>query len=96
MVRTFHHRDFPAERLAVEREETVSVVVPTRNCAATIGPIASTLARLVDESSLEGASEAVRSSLTRSAGAHAELAGARASIDKARFFATETDVSTTR
>jgi len=49
VVRTFHHRDFPAERLAVEREETVSVVVPTRNCAATIGPIASTLARLVDE-----------------------------------------------
>ena len=46
MVRTFHHREFPAGRLSVERGETVSVVVPTRNCAATIGPIAGTLARL--------------------------------------------------
>jgi glucosyl-3-phosphoglycerate synthase len=46
VIRTFHHREFPADRLAVEREETVSVVVPTRNCAETIGPIAATLAGL--------------------------------------------------
>ncbi|MCY7372207.1 MAG: nitrate- and nitrite sensing domain-containing protein, partial [Spirochaetaceae bacterium] len=50
------------------------------------------LDQLVDESSLDGATEAVRSSLARSAAAHAELTGARASIDAERFFATETDV----
>lgn len=32
-VRTFHHSDFPIERLA----SRASVVVPTRNCAATVG-----------------------------------------------------------
>ncbi len=46
MVRTFHHRDFPPERIAVERDRTVSVVVPTRNCAATIGGISRTLSGL--------------------------------------------------
>jgi glucosyl-3-phosphoglycerate synthase len=45
-TRTFHHSRYPADRLAVEREATVSVVVPTRDCAATIGDIAATLARL--------------------------------------------------
>jgi glucosyl-3-phosphoglycerate synthase len=45
-ARTFHHSRYPADRLAVEREATVSVVVPTRDCAATIGPIARTLAGL--------------------------------------------------
>jgi len=45
-TRTFHHSDFPADRLAVERAATVSVVVPTRECAATIGGIARTLVDL--------------------------------------------------
>jgi glucosyl-3-phosphoglycerate synthase len=45
-TRTFHHSDFPADRLAVERDATVSVIVPTRNCASTIGAIAATLAGL--------------------------------------------------
>ena len=46
MIRTFHHSAYPADRLAVEREATVSVVVPTRECADTIGPIATVLAGL--------------------------------------------------
>jgi glucosyl-3-phosphoglycerate synthase len=44
-LRTFHHSDFPCERLA-QRRETVSVVVPARECAATIGQIAETLVDL--------------------------------------------------
>jgi glucosyl-3-phosphoglycerate synthase len=47
-ARTFHHSAFPADRLAVERDATVSVVVPTRECAATIGDIVATLVRLQD------------------------------------------------
>jgi glucosyl-3-phosphoglycerate synthase len=45
-VRTFHHADFPIERLARERRERVSVVVPTRECAKTIGTIAEMLVEL--------------------------------------------------
>jgi glucosyl-3-phosphoglycerate synthase len=45
-TRTFHHSAFPAERLAVERGATVSVVVPTRECAGTIGHIAATVVDL--------------------------------------------------
>jgi glucosyl-3-phosphoglycerate synthase len=44
-LRTFHHRDFPSERLA-RRRSTVSVVVPARECADTIGDIAATLAAM--------------------------------------------------
>ena len=45
-TRTFHHSQYPADRLAVEREATVSVVVPTRECAPTIGAVAQTLVSL--------------------------------------------------
>jgi glucosyl-3-phosphoglycerate synthase len=45
--RTFHHRQFPAHALAARRE-SVSVVVPVRECAPTIGSIAATLAGLRD------------------------------------------------
>jgi glucosyl-3-phosphoglycerate synthase len=37
--RTFHHADFPAARLAAERELSVSICLPARNEARTIGPI---------------------------------------------------------
>ncbi len=36
---TFSHRDFPAQRLAAERRSTVSICLPARNEARTIGPI---------------------------------------------------------
>ena len=36
---TFVHSDFPAERLAADRNSTVSVCLPARNEARTIGPI---------------------------------------------------------
>ena len=36
---TYDHHAFPAERLAADRESTVSVCLPARNEARTIGPI---------------------------------------------------------
>jgi glucosyl-3-phosphoglycerate synthase len=45
---THHHRAFPADRLAAERTESVSVCLPARNEAATIGPIISALVPLLD------------------------------------------------
>jgi glucosyl-3-phosphoglycerate synthase len=44
--RTFHHSRFPAERIAAARVGSVSVCLPARECAATIGPIVETLAGL--------------------------------------------------
>ena len=45
---TFSHSAFPAERLAAAREATVSVCLPARNEAPTIGPILSELIPLRD------------------------------------------------
>jgi glucosyl-3-phosphoglycerate synthase len=45
--RTYHHSRFPPERVAAEREATVSVCLPARNEAATIGPILECLMPLV-------------------------------------------------
>jgi glucosyl-3-phosphoglycerate synthase len=44
--RSFHHSEFPAERMAAERTASVSVCVPAREEAATIGPIARDLVDL--------------------------------------------------
>ena len=44
--RSFHHSQFPPERLAAERTSTVSVCVPAREEAATIGKIARDLVGL--------------------------------------------------
>jgi len=44
--RTFHHSEFTAERLAAERTRSVSVCVPARNEARTIGPIVADLVEL--------------------------------------------------
>jgi glucosyl-3-phosphoglycerate synthase len=43
---TFAHADFPASRLATERQSTVSVCLPARNEAATIGGILESLVGL--------------------------------------------------
>ena len=47
--RTWHHADWPAERVAAERECAVSVCLPARNEAATIGPILDALLPLVEQ-----------------------------------------------
>jgi hypothetical protein len=46
--RTYHHSRFPPGRVAAEREATVSVCLPARNEAATIGPILDCLMPLVE------------------------------------------------
>jgi glucosyl-3-phosphoglycerate synthase len=46
--RTHHHTDFPLERLVTGREHTVSVVLPARNEAATIGGIVDVMTQLRD------------------------------------------------
>ncbi len=47
MRRSFHHAEFPPARIAAERSERVSVVLPARDEAATIGPIVRALMELV-------------------------------------------------
>jgi glucosyl-3-phosphoglycerate synthase len=44
----FHHSAFPAERVAAQRQVSVSVCLPARNEAETIGPIVQALLPLVD------------------------------------------------
>ncbi len=51
--RTFHHADFPAERLAVERDATITVCVPAKDCAATIEPVVRTLMGLVEKGAID-------------------------------------------
>jgi glucosyl-3-phosphoglycerate synthase len=45
-ARTFHHSLYPAARIAGEREASVSVCLPARECAGTVGEIVGVLARL--------------------------------------------------
>jgi glucosyl-3-phosphoglycerate synthase len=51
--RTFHHSDFPAERLAAERTRSVSACVPARNEERTIGPIVADLVSLRELGALD-------------------------------------------
>jgi glucosyl-3-phosphoglycerate synthase len=55
MIRTYHHQDFDAERLvALKRsyKHTISVCLPARDEATTIGPIVDMLVRLARTSGL--------------------------------------------
>jgi len=45
-ARTFHHSLYPAARIAAERRVSVSVCVPARECAGTVGGIVTALAEL--------------------------------------------------
>ncbi|CAA9491225.1 MAG: Glucosyl-3-phosphoglycerate synthase [uncultured Solirubrobacteraceae bacterium] len=47
--RTFHHGQLPPERVAAERESTISVCLPARDEATTIGPILDCLMPLIDQ-----------------------------------------------
>lgn len=38
-ARTFHHSLYPARRIAAERRHSVSVCLPARECAATVGEV---------------------------------------------------------
>ena len=45
-ARSFHHSLFPAERIAAEREQTVAVCLPARECAGTVGQVVGELLAL--------------------------------------------------
>ncbi len=47
-ARTFHHSLFPPERVAAGRRQSVSVCLPARECAQTVGTIVATLLDLND------------------------------------------------
>lgn len=69
MIRSFHHSAYPAELLRERKQETVTVVLPAREVADTIGPIVETLTRLelidqvlvVDAASEDGSGELAHS-----------------------------------
>jgi glucosyl-3-phosphoglycerate synthase len=48
VIRSFHHSQFPPELLRGRKRETVSVVLPTREVADTIGPLVDRLLTLGD------------------------------------------------
>ncbi len=50
---TFHHSEFPPERLAAERDQTVSVCLPARNEERTIGAIIRELIPLRDAGAID-------------------------------------------
>lgn len=47
-ARAVHHSEYPAARIAAQREASVSICLPARNEAATIGPILDALLPLVE------------------------------------------------
>jgi glucosyl-3-phosphoglycerate synthase len=51
--RTYHANEFPLERLLAAKQHTVALLLPTREVAQTIAPIAETAARLVDAGLLD-------------------------------------------
>lgn len=53
-ARTYHHSLYPAERIAAERgSASVSVCLPARECAATVGPIVGALLALSDAGAID-------------------------------------------
>jgi glucosyl-3-phosphoglycerate synthase len=48
LIRTFHHSDFPAELIRERKREDVTVILPAREVADTIGPIVECLLGLRD------------------------------------------------
>jgi glucosyl-3-phosphoglycerate synthase len=53
MIRTFHHRDFPPESISGLRATSVSVCLPARDEARTIGPILEALLPLRDRGAVD-------------------------------------------
>jgi glucosyl-3-phosphoglycerate synthase len=52
-ARSFHHSLYPAERIAAERRHSVSVCLPARECAGTIGAIVSELVALREAGAID-------------------------------------------
>lgn len=45
-ARSFHHSLYPPERIAAERRHSISICLPARECAQTVGPIVESLQAL--------------------------------------------------
>ena len=52
-ARSFHHSRYPAQRIAAERERSVSVCLPARECADTVGQIVRELLALRDAGAID-------------------------------------------
>jgi len=75
-ARTFHHSRYPVARIASERCHSVSVCVPARECAATVGEVVGVLARLRAAGAIDEIVVVDAASADGTAGV-AERAGAR-------------------
>jgi glucosyl-3-phosphoglycerate synthase len=80
--RTFHHSAYPAARIAAERTQSITVCLPARECADTVGEIVGALVRLREAGAIDevvvvdAASHDGTAAVARSAGAtvHQEAA----------------------
>jgi len=52
-ARSFHHSSYPPERIAAEREQSISLCLPARECAATIQAIVEALLELREEGAID-------------------------------------------
>jgi glucosyl-3-phosphoglycerate synthase len=52
-ARTFHHSQYPAERIAAERQGSVSVCLPARECASSVGQIVTALLELREAGAID-------------------------------------------
>jgi glucosyl-3-phosphoglycerate synthase len=52
-ARSYHHSLYPAQRIAAERRQSVSVCLPARECAGTVGEIVGALAGLRDVGAID-------------------------------------------
>lgn len=52
-ARSYHHSRYPAERIAAERSQRVSVCLPARECAGTVGEIVGALVGLRDVGAID-------------------------------------------
>jgi glucosyl-3-phosphoglycerate synthase len=52
-ARSFHHSLYPPERIAATREQSVSVCLPARECAGTVGEIVTALVSLRDAGAID-------------------------------------------
>jgi glucosyl-3-phosphoglycerate synthase len=52
-ARSFHHSSYPTERIAAERRASVSVCLPTRECARTVGAIVGELVALREAGAID-------------------------------------------
>jgi glucosyl-3-phosphoglycerate synthase len=52
-ARSFHHSLYSVERIAAEREQSVSVCLPARECAATVGQVVGELSSLRERGAID-------------------------------------------